>query len=344
MKIALVHRYYPALGGVTTVVEYLKREFEKEHEVEVITNIKNVDEKNITYLPGNRISFYLNVFKYLKKTKFEVIHSQSFPVCFFAPFLKEKIFFSVQGYDEVYDKPKQFHILLLVYFATYARILGYRFVDGIVAISNLIKGNLTKKHDIKENKIAVIHNGVNTKRFTPFKVKRDNKEIRIFLYGSSKRKGFDLLVKWAPELIKQNKNLKFVIVGQKKDLPSNLGQYFEFHKNVPFKEMPKIFNSADIVLLPSICEPFGITAAEGMSCGKATIVSKMSGAAEIVENNYNGIVSSLEDFPKNILYLIKNPKERKIMGKKARENTIKKLSAEVVAKKHIDFYRQIIRK
>lgn len=341
MKIALIHRYYPMPGGVTTVVKYLKEELSKNNDVTLITNDPTCKEKNTIFLSGKDFSFYWRAYKYIKKNDFDIAHTQSFPFCYFAPFLKTPIIMSVQGYDKIYDWPKSFLIKIKVILTTIGRGLAYRFVDKIIAISNVVKNNIVNRWKINKNKVSTILNGVDSNTFRPMPAKRNDKNFRVFIYSTSKRKGFDKLLTWMPELIKNIPSIKIVVAGGKMDLDEELSPYFDFLGQVDFKKMPKVFNSVDLVLLPSIDEPFGITAAEGMACGKPVIVSDLSGVMDVIDGK-NGVISSFENFPKNIIYLYKNKNLCKRMGLLAREAAKSKLSSEYLSAQHIKLYKSLI--
>lgn len=328
-------------GGVTTVVNYLKNELEKEHEVKVFTSMHSVD-KNIESLPNQGILFYWNLFKKLKKENYDIIHTQSFPICYFAPFIKTPVILSVQGYDKIYDWPKGIFGKIKTIMTTLTRGISYRFSDKIIAISNVVKENIVNRWKINSKKIEVIHNGVDLDRFKPIKTKRKDKEFRIFIYSTTKRKGFDKLLSWMPQLITEIPNIKIVVAGTGELKPSKeLMPYFEFLGQVNFKDMNKLFNSLDLVLLPSIDEPFGITAAEGMACEKPAIVSAQSGVADIISNN-NSIISSFADFPKNIIKLAKDKPLIKKIGILARQTVNKELSSHSLAAQHIKLYKHSI--
>ena len=120
-----------------------------------------------------------------------------------------------------------------------------------------------------------------------------------------------------------------------------MDKYFEFLGQVSFKDMQKLFNSLDLILLPSIDEPFGITAAEGMACGKPSIVSEYSGVKDIIDNK-NSIISNFNDFPINIIKLAKNKNLREKMGKLARKSVEQKLSSKYLTNEHIKLYKSLI--
>lgn len=344
MKIALVHRYYPQFGGITTVVSYLKKGLEKRNKVEVITQQK-CKEKNVRVLSQGKRGFYFKLFKYLKSEKFDIIHTHSVPICFFSPFLKTKIVLTIHGYESIFEKMPLLKNLY-IRFISLTKILGYHFADSLISVSSLITEDVVRKYKINEKKISVINNVVDLDLFKQKQIKNKgkSKEIRIFSYGTGIRKGFPVILKIAENLSVKHKNIKFIIVGGKPEIPKHLERYFEFYKFVPFKDMPKIYNSVDIVLLASLYDPFGITPVEGMACGKPVIVSKNSGVKDVIESGITGIVCDLRDFEKNIDYLIENKQIRLKMGKLAKRTIGKKVSFSAFIKKHEEIYNALTKK
>ena len=344
MKIALVHRYYPQFGGVTTVVNCLKKGLVKRNRVELITQQK-CEEKDVKVVGYGKKGFYFKLFRYLRRGEFDIIHTHSVPVCFFSPFLKTKIVLTIHGYESIFEKMpllKNLYIKLI----SITKILGYHFADGLISVSSLVKEDVSRKYRVKEKKIKVINNVVDLDLFKHQKAKNKNrnKEIRIFSYGVGVRKGFPLILKIAENLSAKYKNFKFVIVGGNPNIPGHLKKYFEFYGFVLFEDMLKVYNSVDIVLLASLYDPFGITPVEGMACGKPVIVSKNSGVKDIIEPGITGIVCDLKDFEDNICYLIENKKIRLKMGRLAKKSIEKNVSIFSFVKKHEEVYNALTKK
>jgi len=338
MKIALIHRYYPAQGGITTVVDSILKGLPKEHEVEIITN-QNTKKEGVKIIHGKGPLFYINLLRYIKKKNFDIIHTHSFPFCYLAPFVKPPVVFSSHGFDVTYNEGLAIRIRNV--FRSIPRTLSYIWPKKIIAVSNLVKKKLNKEYWVPINKIDIIHNSVDINRFRPAKKTVNNKVVRVFLYGSDYRKGFYFILKEAPKIIKEIKNIKFLVVGPKREVPKDLQKHFEFKNHIPYDEMSLEYQKSDIVIMPSMWDPFGITGLEGMACGKPTIVSKNSGVMEIIENNKDGIVSDLKNFHKEIIKLAKDKNKRKEMGKRARLKSLDN-SIEEIGKKHLWLYEEVI--
>jgi UDP-glucose:(heptosyl)LPS alpha-1,3-glucosyltransferase len=104
-----------------------------------------------------------------------------------------------------------------------------------------------------------------------------------------------------------------------------------------------IYAASDLLLLPSLYEPYGLSPLEAMSCGKPIIITKQCGIAELLENGREGL---LLNSPKQtdpavsfIAELLVNPSLKEAIGRSARE-TAEKLSAEIYAKNLTAVYEQ----
>ena len=81
--------------------------------------------------------------------------------------------------------------------------------------------------------------------------------------------------------------------------------------------MPKLYNSADILVCPSIREGFGLAIAEAMACGLPIVASSNSAIPELIDDGKGGFLcptGDAEAFAKKIEYLANLPHERKEMG------------------------------
>ena len=339
MNIAIVHRYYPMPGGVTSVVNALTHELKKNNSVTIITNDSSCKEEGAVYVPGGDFSFYTNTYQFIKKNNFEIIHTHSFPLAYFSPLLEQPVILTIHGYEKIYDWPSGLLNKMRICLVTVGKGISYMMSNKLISVSTLVKEQILKRWRINKSKIEVIYNPLDSEIFIPTKNKIKSKEFKIFIYSTSKRKGFDKLVSWIKDLVPEIPKIKIIVVGEKIDLPKDVKDFFEFTGKVESKNMPQIFNSVDLVIMPSIDEPFGLTAAEGMSCGKPTIVSDKSGIKDIITNNQNGIISNLEEFPQSIIKIYKNKKLRKRIMQNSRSTIRRELNPETIANKHIKLYK-----
>jgi len=207
----------------------------------------------------------------------------------------------------------------------------------IIAVSKNTKRDLIKFYKIKPKKITVIHNGHDTKRFNKElglnqieKIKRKykiNNDYVVYLGTLQPRKNIETLIKAFPQINKRFNKLKLVIAGKKGWLYKNifiqvkklgLEKRVVFTDFVPDEEVPFLLAGAQLFILPSLYEGFGITALEAMACGVPVLVSRISSLPEVVGNagHYIENPQNYSEISQKIIQILENPKLQKELSKK----------------------------
>jgi len=105
------------------------------------------------------------------------------------------------------------------------------------------------------------------------------------------------------------------------------------------------YNISDILVLPSLYEPFGMVALEAMACGVPIIASESSGVTEIVGHGREGLIlkdpSNITEFSRALLFLVNDREKRHEMGHNAYLKS-KEYSWEMIARKTRKVYEEII--
>ena len=102
---------------------------------------------------------------------------------------------------------------------------------------------------------------------------------------------------------------------------------------------------ADVLLLPSEQESFGLAALEAMACEVPVIASRVGGLPEVVTDGETGCLSEVGDLDKmsdDAARLLTNPEMRREMGVRARESAIARYSTDLVIPQYIEFYERVI--
>lgn len=175
-------------------------------------------------------------------------------------------------------------------------IQGMNEADTVIAISNMVKNTLVEKYQIPEQKIEVIHNAatqLDEKRYDHMNT-FEGKKIILFAGRLTMQKGGDYFVRAAERVVKYCPDTVFVVagtgdqLGRMMDLASELNilKYFYFHGFYTLQERDVFFGMADLFVMPSISEPFGIVPLEAMAKRTPTIISFQSGISEILQNTF----------------------------------------------------------
>ncbi len=163
--------------------------------------------------------------------------------------------------------------------------------DAIVAVSERLKRELIKNYGVKPEKISVIYNAIDR---TEFNLPRTNERSKIVLYTGrlSPQKGIDHLIRAFKTVTKNDKDALLYIVGEGPELKNlielsidlGLSDKVIFLGRVSDEDIDYFYSIARVFVMPSVSEPFGITALEAIASGTPAIVSVQSGVAEVLKN------------------------------------------------------------
>lgn len=165
--------------------------------------------------------------------------------------------------------------------------------DRVIAVSNLVKNRCVYQYHTDPAKICIIYNAV-TEHATPnlpqrYNIKK-NDHIVLFLGRITLQKGPDYFVEAARKVLDINPNVKFIMAGTGDMLPRmieraadlGIGHRMIFPGFVSQEEGAELYKMADVFVMPSVSEPFGIVPLEAMSHGTPVIISRQSGVSEVL--------------------------------------------------------------
>ena len=175
----------------------------------------------------------------------------------------------------------------------------------VIAVSRTNAEDLVKLGVI-EQKITIVPNGIKMERFldgTPMS-REKNGPIVLYVGRISEDKGIQCLIRAAPSVLKDFPHTRFLIVGEDygyldkfRALINNLGM----EKSVIFtgrltdRELVSVYRSADVFVLPSELEAFGIVVIEAMASGVPVVVSNCGGMKDVVKDGTNGFLFDVGD-------------------------------------------------
>lgn len=225
---------------------------------------------------------------------------------------------------------------------------GINEADGIIAVSRRIKNQIIEKYGADPKKIRVIYNAIDANTFDHGLKLEPGEDLILSLGRLTLHKGIDHLLKAARIVVDHHPNAKFVIAGKGekfKDL-LNLSIDLGLEKNVFFlgfvsqEDVERLYSRADVFLLPSVFEPFGITALEAMAAGTPTIISKTSGVSEVTENVFKIDFWDTEKMASRILEILNYKELYQEMSSNSREEA-KRITWDDIAEQTTDFYRSL---
>jgi glycogen(starch) synthase len=167
--------------------------------------------------------------------------------------------------------------------------------DKIIAISQYVKNMIVNKHGVDPDKISIVHNGSEVDepvRHPPTlsELKQQGKKIVLYHGRITVQKGVDYFVSAAKRVLDVEPNVVFVISG-KGDMEGQIMQqvgalglssHFIFAGALWYEERDRMYQSVDLVVMPSVSEPFGLVPLEAMRHGTPSVISKQSGVSEVM--------------------------------------------------------------
>lgn len=227
---------------------------------------------------------------------------------------------------------------------------GMEHADSIIAVSNYTKDKIIKHYGIPEEKITVIHNAIHPKlaeKYHPSPIRKNDK-IVLFLGRITLQKGPDYFLYMAKKILEKIRNVKFVIAGDG-DMTNQIIRtsiHLGIEKNVLFtgflrgKDVERTYQNADVYVMPSVSEPFGLTALEAIQNGAPVLVSKQSGVSEVILNALKVDFWDIDEMANKVISILKYPHLSKAMRTSA-SHELNKFSWNEVGKKLINLYNNL---
>jgi len=224
---------------------------------------------------------------------------------------------------------------------------GLESADKVIAVSYYTARSIQKYHNIGKEKISVVHNGVYPRQAVQdYKLKKTwPRNVVLFLGRVTFQKGPDYFVEVASRVVPHVPDVLFVLGGSGDMLPRlmervrelGLEDNFLFPGFLKGEELEEMFSIADLYVMPSISEPFGITALEAISFETPVIVSRQSGVSEVLDNALKTDFWDLDRMADLVINTLLHEELRKEMVVNAKEE-VKRLHWDASAIKTIEVY------
>ena len=169
---------------------------------------------------------------------------------------------------------------------------GMEAADRVITVSDLTRNIVITKYGIDPSKVVTVHNAVDFSGRSEIQVERGVKEkVVTFLGRITFQKGPEYFIEAAAKILKKCKNVRFVMAGSGDMMNRSIRQVarlgisdrFHFTGFLRGAEVQKMFALSDVYVMPSVSEPFGISPLEAMRSGVPSVISRQSGAAEVLK-------------------------------------------------------------
>ncbi len=198
--------------------------------------------------------------------------------------------------------------------------------DKIIAVSHYTKNQIALHYGIDPSKISVVHNGIDQAK--PERKKHQLKDkLVVFLGRLTNQKGPEFLLETARKVSTVYPRVKFVVAGTgdmfthllENSAYHKLGSKFIFTGFLSKEKANELLSMADVYFMPSVSEPFGLTALEAAQHQVPSVISNRSGAAEVISSSLSADFWDTDKYANYIHALLKYHALSKELAAKANQ-------------------------
>ncbi len=234
--------------------------------------------------------------------------------------------------------------------------------NRVIVCSQSMKDEICNHFNLPKNKVDVIPNAIDASKYE-IPVDRGAVRQRYGVGWGEKlvlcvgrlvpQKGVEYFIRAIPKIAKRFPEAKYVIVGEgwSRDIleaearASGHADKIKFTGFASDIEVINLMTSADVLVVPSIYEPFGIVALEGMATGVPVVASQVGGLAEVIEHDKTGLFvypRSPDSIAWGIGKILSDPDHARWITENAKEKLHKAYSWEAVAMKTVEVYKKVV--
>lgn len=221
--------------------------------------------------------------------------------------------------------------------------------DLVIAVSEFTRRQLIERYGADPDKVVPIHNGVDFGKWSEHTGRDYGRSNKIVLYLSrvSRQKGPMSFIRAAKRVLDRDRSVRFVVAGKGEMVPemihycisNNIIENVTFTGFVPDAEAQKLYETADVYVLPSVSEPFGISVLEAMTSGCPTIVSKTTGVGEALTHVLRAEHWDSDEMADQIMAVLYNKPLREALGRNGALE-VRKFTWERCGRRTLDAYKR----
>ncbi|MGI5828072.1 MAG: glycosyltransferase family 4 protein [Patescibacteria group bacterium] len=193
--------------------------------------------------------------------------------------------------------------------------------DKVITVSNYTKGVVCERYGLPDYKVEVVHNGIDVDDFQLAQISDDDikafasgKKVIIFVGRLTCQKGPDYFVRIADRIARQIPSSLFVIAGSG-DMYEQIVMQSAGHRLtgrllyagfLRDKQKELLYKRADLFIMPSVSEPFGIVALEAAIAKTPVIISRQSGVREVLSRSLEADYWDVDKIATQAIWLLQN--------------------------------------
>jgi len=228
---------------------------------------------------------------------------------------------------------------------------GMQKADQIIAVSHFTAQEISRRHKIARDKISVVHNGVYQcaaiRKYRGL-ANKSGKNV-LFLGRVTFQKGPDYFVEAAAKVIPHLPDTTFILAGSgdmlsrmiERVVDLGLIKNFRFPGFLRGEEVDRMYSLADLYVMPSVSEPFGIAPLEAINQDTPVLLSKQAGVGEVLNHALKFDFWDVNRLAELIIASLNHQELRQDLISMAREE-VKQVRWDSAAAKTKDIYSNMV--
>jgi glycosyltransferase involved in cell wall biosynthesis len=227
---------------------------------------------------------------------------------------------------------------------------GMHFARRIIAVSHLTKNIITARYGVPPEKVEVVYNAIEFNGNDPSGILPPigrNDKIVLFLGRITMQKGPEYFLAAAKKVLEVMHNVRFIMAGwgdmirRTIELANHMGIGHKvlFTGFLRGPDVDRVFRMADLYVMPSVSEPFGIAPLEAMSNDVPVLISKQSGVSEVLSHALKVDFWDVNEMANKIIAVLRHPPLQKTLREHGRIE-VRKLSWQDSARRCVEVYQQ----
>ncbi len=225
---------------------------------------------------------------------------------------------------------------------------GMAEADRVIPVSRYTGGIAASHYGIDPGKIRPVHNGAEPVEAFATRKKFPEKLV-LFLGRLTAQKGPEFFLEIAARVLAENPEVRFVMAGTGEKLRPlietgafrGLGGHFHFTGFLDKRKVAELLSMTDVYCMPSVSEPFGLSALEAAQFGIPAVISKQSGVAEVLGGALKADYWDVELMARHINDLLRDDALRERVVARARAD-IAASTWDAAAAKVLAVYRELL--
>ncbi len=201
---------------------------------------------------------------------------------------------------------------------------GMQAADRVVAVSHLTRGVVLRHYGVPPEKVEVVYNAVDMPDNGQMMVNpiQSDEKLVLFLGRVTMQKGPEYFLQAARKVVDRLPNVRFVMAGSGDMIRMcielaaelRLGRHVTFTGFLHGQDVDRVFRMADLYVMPSVSEPFGIAPLEAMSRNVPVIISRQSGVSELLTHALKVDFWDIDQMADKILAVLRHPPLQKTLS------------------------------